>query len=93
VRGSLFGAVFLGLGRALGETMAVVFVIGNAIRMPDSLMAPSATIASVVANSFPEAEPGTLDLAVLLGLGFILFVVSFGVLAVARLLLRQERMS
>ena len=93
VRGSLFGAVFLGLGRALGETMAVVFVIGNAIRMPDSLMAPSATIASVVANSFPEAEPGTLDLAVLLGLGFILFVVSFGVLAIARLLLRQERMS
>jgi len=93
VRGSLFGAVFLGLGRALGETMAVVFVIGNAIRMPDSMMAPSATIASVVANSFPEAEPGTLDLAVLLGLGFILFVVSFGVLAIARLLLRQERMS
>jgi len=73
--------------------MAVVFVIGIAIRMPDSLMAPSATIASVVANNFPEAEPGTLDLAVLLALGFILFVVSFGVLAVARLLLRQERMS
>lgn len=93
VRGSLFGAVFLGLGRALGETMAVVFVIGNAIRMPDSIMAPSATIASVVANNFPEAEPGTLDLAVLLALGFVLFVVSFGVLAIARLLLRQERMS
>jgi len=92
VRGSLFGAVFLGLGRALGETMAVVFVIGNAIRMPDSLLAPSATIPSVVANSFPEAEPGTLDLAVLLALGFLLFVVSFGVLALARLLLRQERM-
>lgn len=93
VRSSMFGAVFLGLGRALGETMAVIFVIGNAIRMPDSLMAPSATISSVVANSFPEAEPGSLDIAVLLGLGFILFVVSFGVLIVARLLLRQERMS
>jgi phosphate transport system permease protein len=93
VRGSLFGAVFLGLGRALGETMAVIFVIGNAIRMPDSLMAPSATIASVVATNFPEAEPETIELAVLLGLGFILFVVSFGVLAIARVLLRQERMS
>ena len=93
VRGSLFGAVFLGLGRALGETMAVVFVIGNATRMPDSLYAPSASIASVVANNFPEAEPGSIQLAALLGLGFILFVVSFGVLALARLLLRQERMA
>lgn len=93
VRGSLFGAVFLGLGRALGETMAVVFVIGNATRMPDSLFAPSASIASVVANNFPESEPGSIQLAALLGLGFILFVVSFGVLALARLLLRQERMA
>ncbi len=93
VRGSLFGAVFLGLGRALGETMAVVFVIGNATRMPDSFFAPSATIASVVANNFPESEPGSIELAVLLALGFILFVVSFGVLALARLLLRQERMA
>ena len=93
VRGSLFGAVFLGLGRALGETMAVVFDIGNATRMPDSLYAPSASIASVVANNFPEAEPGSIQLAALLGLGFILFVVSFGVLALARLLLRQERMA
>jgi phosphate transport system permease protein len=93
VRGSLFGAVFLGLGRALGETMAVVFVIGNANRMPDSLYAPASSIASVVANNFPEAEPGSIELAVLLGLGFILFVVSFGVLALARLLLRQERMA
>jgi phosphate transport system permease protein len=93
VRGSLFGAVFLGLGRALGETMAVVFVIGNATRMPDSFFAPSASIASVVANNFPESEPGSIQLAALLGLGFILFVVSFGVLALARILLRQERMA
>jgi phosphate transport system permease protein len=91
-RASLFGAVFLGLGRALGETMAVTFVIGNANRMPDSLYAPSATIASVVANTFPEAEVGSLTLSVLLALGFLLFVVSFAVLALARLLLRQERM-
>lgn len=91
-RASLFGAVFLGLGRALGETMAVTFVIGNANRMPDSLYAPSATIASVVANTFPEAEVGSITLSVLLALGFLLFVVSFAVLALARILLRQERM-
>ncbi len=92
VRGSLFGAVFLGLGRALGETMAVTFVIGNANRFPDSFFAPSASIASVVANEFPEASSGSMKLAALLALGFILFVVSFIVLALARLLLRQERM-
>lgn len=93
VRSSLFGAVFLGLGRALGETMAVIFVIGNANRLPDSMYAPASTIASVVANNFAEAEPGTIEWAVLLGLGFILFVVSFGVLILARLLLRQDRMA
>jgi phosphate transport system permease protein len=93
VRGSLFGAVFLGLGRALGETMAITFVIGNANRVPDNLFAPAASIASVVANEFPEAEIGSLRLSSLLALGFILFVVSFGVLAIARLLLRQERMA
>ncbi|HVY88519.1 MAG TPA: ABC transporter permease subunit, partial [Hyphomonadaceae bacterium] len=93
VRGSLFGAVFLGLGRALGETMAVVFVIGNANRMPDSLLAPASTISSVVANNFPESEPGSIQLASLLALGFLLFVLSFGVLILARLLLRQERMA
>jgi phosphate transport system permease protein len=91
-RASLFGAVFLGLGRALGETMAVTFVIGNANRMPDSLYAPASSIASVVANNFPEAEVGSLQLSVLLALGFLLFVVSFIVLALARILLRQERM-
>lgn len=93
VRGSLFGAVFLGLGRALGETMAVAFVIGNATRMPDSLYAPASTIASLIANSFPEAEPGTPLIASLLALGFLLFVISFGVLILARFLLRQERMA
>jgi phosphate transport system permease protein len=93
VRGSLFGAVFLGLGRALGETMAVVFVIGNANRMPDSFFAPTASIASIVANTFPEADVGSMKLAALFALGFILFVVSFFVLALARLLLRQGRMA
>lgn len=93
VRGSLFGAVFLGLGRALGETMAVVFVIGNANRMPDSFFAPTASIASIIANTFPETEIGTMKQAALLALGFVLFMVSLVVLAIARLLLRQGRMA
>ncbi|HVZ99557.1 MAG TPA: hypothetical protein VG841_04505 [Caulobacterales bacterium] len=93
VRGSLFGAVFLGLGRALGETMAVTFVIGNATRAPDSFFAPTTSIAALVANSFPEAVNGSLKQGSLFALGFILFVVSFLVLAMARLLLRQGRMT
>jgi phosphate transport system permease protein len=93
VRGSLFGAVFLGLGRALGETMAVTFVIGNANRLPDSFYAPTTSIAAIIANTFPEAEQGTIKLAALFALGFMLFVVSFIVLAIARLLLRQGRMA
>lgn len=93
VRGSLFGAVFLGLGRALGETMAVTFVIGNANRLPDSFYAPTASIASIVANEFPDADQGSLKLASLFALGFILFIVSFVVLALARVMLRQGRMA
>ena len=93
VRGSLFGAVFLGLGRALGETMAVTFVIGNANRFPDSFYAPTASIASIVANEFPDADQGSMKLAALFALGFVLFVVSFFVLALARVLLRQGRMA
>jgi phosphate transport system permease protein len=93
VRGSLFGAVFLGLGRALGETMAVTFVIGNANRIPDSFFAPAASIASIVANEFPDSDQGSLKLGALFALGFILFVVSFLVLALARVLLRQGRMA
>ena len=92
VRGSLFGAVFLGLGRALGETMAVTFVIGNANRLPMTLLDPAASIASVVANEFPDSEQGSMKFASLFALGFILFVVSFAVLALARLLLRQSRL-
>jgi phosphate transport system permease protein len=93
VRGSLFGAVFLALGRALGETMAVTFVIGNANRLPDSFFAPASSIASVIANEFPDAEQGSLKLAALFALGFILFLISFFVLAAARMLLRQGRMA
>lgn len=89
-RTAMVGAVMLGLGRALGETMAVTFVIGNATRLSASLFAPGATIASTIANEFPEASLGSLKLAALLQLGFILFVISFIVLAVSRALVRAR---
>ena len=83
------GGVMLGLGRALGETMAVTFVIGNTNRIATSLFGPGNTIASLVALEFGEAETGSLKLSALLALGFILFVISFIVLAISRLLLRR----
>ena len=73
-RVSVAGGIMLGLGRALGETMAVTFVIGNANRITTSLFGPGNTIASVVALEFGESETGSLKLAALLALGFILFV-------------------
>lgn len=87
---AMVGAVMLGLGRALGETMAVTFVIGNATRLSASLFAPGATIASTIANEFPEAAIGSLKLTSLLQLGFILFVISFIVLALSRALVRSR---
>jgi len=87
---SVLGGIMLGLGRALGETMAVTFVIGNANRLSTSLFASGNTIASLVALEFGEAEVGSLRLSALLGLGFILFVISFIVLAISRLLLRPR---
>ncbi|HQS48927.1 phosphate ABC transporter permease subunit PstC [Xanthobacter sp. VTT E-85241] len=87
---AMVGAVMLGLGRALGETMAVTFVIGNATRLSASLFAPGATIASTIANEFPEAAQGSLKLDSLLALGFILFVISFIVLALSRFLVRSN---
>jgi phosphate transport system permease protein len=87
-RSSVVGGVMLGLGRALGETMAVTFVIGNANRITPSLFGPGNTIASIVALVFPESPAGSLKLSSLLALGFILFVISFIVLALSRLLLR-----
>jgi phosphate transport system permease protein len=89
-RTALVGAVMLGLGRALGETMAVTFVIGNANRIAASLYSPGASIASTIANEFPEAGPGSLKLNALLELGFSLFVISFLVLALARALVRNR---
>lgn len=89
-RVSVVGGVMLGLGRALGETMAVTFVIGNANRISTSLFGAGNTIASLIALEFPESEMGSLKLSALLALGFILFVISFVVLAVSRWLLRPR---
>lgn len=89
-RVSVVGGIMLGLGRALGETMAVTFVIGNSNRISLSIFAPGNTIASLVALEFPEADQGSLHLSALLALGFILFVISFAVLATSRILLRTR---
>ncbi|MXQ14006.1 phosphate ABC transporter permease subunit PstC [Microvirga makkahensis] len=86
---SIIGAVMLGLGRALGETMAVTFVIGNANRLSLSLFDPSSTIASRIANEFNEASG--MQMNALLALGCILFVVTFIVLALARLLIARVK--
>ncbi len=86
-RSAVIGGIFLGLGRALGETMAVAFVVGNTVRLSPSLLEPGTTIAALIANDFGEATD-TYRSALLL-LGFVLFVVTFIVLAIARLMLMQ----
>ncbi len=80
------GGIMLGLGRALGETMAVTFVIGNAQQISGSLFMPGNTISSSLANEFTEAV-GTTYTSSLIALGLILFVITFFVLAIAKLLL------
>ncbi len=87
-RVGVIGGVMLGLGRALGETMAVTFVIGNAHRISSSIMAPGTTISATIANEFTEAV-GDLYTSSLIALGLILFVITFIVLAFARLLLMR----
>ena len=90
-RVGVIGGVMLGLGRALGETMAVTFVIGNAHKISASIIAPGTTISATIANEFTEAV-GDLYTSSLIALGLILFVITFIVLAIARyLLLRIER--
>ena len=84
-RSAVIGGVFLGLGRALGETMAVAFVIGNSVSFTASLLEPSTTIAALIANDFGEATEQYRS--ALLLLGFVLFIVTFVVLALARLML------
>jgi phosphate transport system permease protein len=90
-RVGVIGGVMLGLGRALGETMAVTFVIGNAHRISASILAPGTTISATIANEFAEAV-GDLYTSALIALGLILFFITFTVLALARyMLLRVER--
>src|SRR4051812_9444711 len=90
-RVGVIGGVMLGLGRALGETMAVTFVIGNAHKISASILAPGTTISATIANEFTEAV-GDLYTSSLIALGLILFVITFIVLAAARyMLLRIER--
>ena len=87
----VFGGILLGLGRALGETMAVTFVIGNSHHIHASILQPGTTISAALANEFTEAV-GDLYLSSLIALGLILFVITFIVLALAKLLLiRLER--
>ena len=86
----VIGGVMLGLGRALGETMAVTFVIGNANRMPTSLFSPGTSIASTLANEFGEAAD--FHISALFALGFLLFVITFIVLALAKwMIVRGEK--
>jgi phosphate transport system permease protein len=90
-RVGVIGGVMLSLGRALGETMAITFVIGNAHKISASLLAPGTTISATIANEFTEAV-GDLYTSSLIALGLILFLITLIVLSIARyLLLRIER--
>jgi len=92
-RSAIIGAVFLGLGRALGETMAVTFVIGNAHDLTASLLMPGNSIAAALANEFTEADT-ELYRSSLIALAFLLFVVTFIILSIAKImLLRIERVA
>ena len=82
----IMGAIFLAFARALGETMAVTFVVGNAHRISGSLLAPGTTISASIANEFTEAV-GKLYTSSLIALGLLLFVLTFIIIAAARLLL------
>jgi phosphate transport system permease protein len=87
------GGIMLGLGRAMGETMAVTFVIGNSHRISSSLMAPGQTISSALANEFTEAVGDTYQSS-LIALGLMLFIITFFVLAAAKIMLmRMQRRS
>jgi phosphate transport system permease protein len=87
-RAGIVGGIMLGLGRALGETMAVTFVIGNAHRISSSLLAPGTTISSAIANEFTEAV-GDLYTSSLIALGLLLFIITFSVIAAAQAMLRR----
>jgi phosphate transport system permease protein len=86
----IIGATMLGLGRALGETMAVTFIIGNTHAFPKSLFDAGSTIASTIANEFEESTSDMHTSALIL-LGLVLFVITFSILAIARALLSSQR--
>ncbi|MEW6056629.1 MAG: phosphate ABC transporter permease subunit PstC [Bdellovibrionota bacterium] len=87
-KSGIVGAVILGLGRALGETMAVTMVIGNRHEISLSLFAPASTMASIIANEYNEAS-SDIHMASLVGIGFLLFMVTFSINSIARLLLMR----
>jgi phosphate transport system permease protein len=90
VRKGMMGVVMLGFGRALGETMAVTFIIGNAHGLPNSLFSSGSTLASTIANEFAEAS-GDIHASALIALGLVLFLITFTVLAFARAILSSQR--
>jgi len=90
VKRGMVGVVMLGLGRALGETMAVTYIIGNSHDFPKSLFASGSTLASTIANEFAEAT-SEMHTSALIACGLVLFLITFSVLAVARLLLSQQK--
>jgi phosphate transport system permease protein len=87
----VIGGIMLGMGRALGETMAVTFVIGNSQRLSASLFSPGTSIASTLANEFGEADD--FHLSTLFALGFLLFVITLVVLAAAKIMIRRTEKS
>jgi len=87
-RTAVIGGIFLGLGRALGETMAVTFVLGNSHQLSASLLMPGNSIAATLANEFTEAD-SDLYRSALIALGFLLFLVTFVVLAAAKYMLMR----
>lgn len=85
----VIGAIMLGLGRALGETMAVTFIIGNTFRLPESIFSPSTSIASAIANEFNEA--GGLQKSALIEIGLFLFLITTIILICSKLLIQQMK--
>lgn len=91
-KSGLIGASILGLGRAVGETMAVTLLVGNATgpsAYPSSLFSPAQTLSSIIANEFPEASTGSLHLAALIGCGLILFIIAISINIVAQILVSR----
>ncbi|MCH1923572.1 phosphate ABC transporter permease subunit PstC [Shewanella sp. C32] len=89
IKGPIFGALILALGRALGETMAITFVIGGAQSIDASLFMPATSISASIANQFNEAT-GDMHISALIGLGLVLFMITFVVMGTARVMLRRK---